>query len=136
MCCRSRVMCRRRWRGRVNVRYGAPDPPGGVARCAAPVSITHGSLRFQTLIGSFGDAHAYIYTARRARCTIIAMGLEIHSARLRRGDESTTTTTAMTIGSRAGGERPSYQQKLSFRKRGRGSVKPFVYIIQDDSPNA
>lgn len=26
----------------MNVRYGAPDPPGGVARCAAPVLITHG----------------------------------------------------------------------------------------------
>lgn len=40
----SRAVAARR--GPVNVRYGAPDPPGGVARCAAPMSITHGSLRF------------------------------------------------------------------------------------------
>jgi len=46
---------------------------------------------------------------------------------------STITTVAMKIGSRGGREHPSCQQKLSFSKRRRGSVKPFVYIIQNDS---
>lgn len=36
---------------RVNVRYGAPDPPGGVARCAASVTITH-AASVETLIGT------------------------------------------------------------------------------------
>jgi len=114
-------------RRRVNVRYGAPDPPGGVARCAALVSITHGSLRFQTLIGSFGDAHAYIYTAWRARGTIIATaGLEIHSARRRRGDESTTT-----IGSR-GWQRASKLTTKAEWRMGKvwNCLSTLIYILQ------
>lgn len=63
-------------RARVNVRYGAPDPPGGVARCAAPVLITHGSLRSRDF-----NWHAYTRPTTPRRIAIIEPELKIHSRR-------------------------------------------------------
>jgi len=80
-------------------------------------------------------ARLYIHGPTRAlHDNRYGIGNPLCTATTRRRWVDYYTTTAMTIGGRAGGESPSCQQKLSFRER--GSVKPFVYIILDDSPNA